>query len=102
MGHHDVRVVRCWGSGAELPYAFSERAFLVCGFQKVHSLLSKNRVPFVELSRKVSLVVVDEAHKVLVRTYHEINRALLGVGTRVTGLTGTPGRREGHAARSRV
>jgi superfamily II DNA or RNA helicase len=92
VGHHDIRIIRCWGPGAELPYTFAERAFLVCGFQKLHSLLSKNRVPFVELSRKVLLVVVDEAHKVLAPTYNETTRALLGDGTRVMGLTATPGR----------
>jgi DNA repair protein RadD len=92
VGHHELRLVRCWGPGAHLPYDFKERALIIGGFQKLHSLLTKNEVPFCELRSRIVLVVVDEAHKVLAPTYKQVTRALLGDSSRVIGLTATPGR----------
>jgi DNA repair protein RadD len=92
VGQHDIRVVRCWGPSPRLPYTFTERAFFIGGFQKLYSLLSTNEIPFSELSTRVALVVVDEAHKVLAPTYKQVTKALLGKSTRVIGLTATPGR----------
>jgi superfamily II DNA or RNA helicase len=92
LGTHPVRIVRVWGTGATLPYDFSERAFVVGGFQKMHSMLTSNLIPFAELKDRIDVVIVDEAHKVLAPTYKEVTKALVGNGTRVVGLTATPGR----------
>ncbi len=92
VGHHNIRIVRCWGPTSRLPYTFTERAFFIGGFQKLYSLLSTNEIPFSELRSRVALVVVDEAHKVLAPTYKQVTKALLGKSTRVIGLTATPGR----------
>ena len=92
LGKHNVRLVRCWGAGAQLPYDFKERAFITGGFQKMYSMLSGNAVPFLELKERIDVVIVDEAHKVLAPTYKEVTKALVGDGTCVVGLTATPGR----------
>jgi len=54
--------------------------------------LSGNQVPFAELRDRIDVVIVDEAHKVLAPTYKDVTKALIGNGTRVMGLTATPGR----------
>jgi superfamily II DNA or RNA helicase len=92
VGQHSVRVVRCWGAGAKVPFDFDERAFVIGGFQKMYSLLNGNEIPFNELRDRIDIVIVDEAHKVLAPTYKEVTKALVGNGTRVIGLTATPGR----------
>jgi DNA repair protein RadD len=85
-------MVRCWGSGAMLPYDREERALVIGGFQKMYSMLSGSEVPFAELRKRIEVVLVDEAHKVLAPTYKEVTKSLIGDGTRVVGLTATPGR----------
>lgn len=92
VGQHKIKLIKCWGTGGKLAYDFSERTVIIAGFQKLHSLLLKNNIPFNELSKKTYLLVIDEAHKVLAATYTQVTKALLGEGTRVIGLTATPGR----------
>jgi superfamily II DNA or RNA helicase len=92
LGKHTVRIVRCWGSGAKIPYDCHERTFIVGGFPKMYAMLGGNAVPFSEMRERIDVVIVDEAHKVLAPTYKEVTKALIGNGTRVVGLTATPGR----------
>lgn len=92
LGQYPINVIKCWGKDGYLPYNFSERTLIIASFQKLYSLLLKNKIPFQELSKKTYLVTVDEAHKVLADTYSKVTKALLGDGTRVVGLTATPGR----------
>jgi len=92
VSNKPLRTIRCWGEHGSLPYSFSESAFIVAGFQKLHSLFKKNKIPFQELKRRVALIIVDEAHRVLAPTYKEVTKALLGSSTRLVGLTATPGR----------
>ena len=87
-----VRLIRCWGDGGTLPFEFSESAFIVASFPKLHALLKTRPGAFGELAPRVGLLVVDEAHKVLAPTYHQVVSHLMGPETRVLGLTATPGR----------
>jgi DNA repair protein RadD len=96
-----LRLVRYWGDGRSLPFDFSESAFIVGSFPKLYALLKSRPGAFTELAPKVGLVVVDEAHKVLARTYNQVVSALLGSETRVLGLTATPGRSLSNAAENR-
>lgn len=91
VGNKKVKVFRVWDKGS-LSFTFSESSFMVGGFQKLHSLLRKNSLPFDEIKRRIVLLVIDEAHKVLAPTYTEATRALMGEKTKVIGLTATPGR----------
>jgi DNA repair protein RadD len=91
VGNKNVKVLKVWSEG-RLEYAFNESAFVVGGFQKLYSILSKNEIGFNELKRRIKLLVIDEAHKVLAPTYKKVTKALIGEGTRVIGLTATPGR----------
>ncbi|MEQ8925008.1 MAG: DEAD/DEAH box helicase family protein [Fulvivirga sp.] len=91
IGNKTVKLFRVWDKG-KLSFTFPESAFMVGGFQKLHSLLRRNQVPFDHLRKRIDLLVIDEAHKVLAPTYLEVTRALMGENTRVIGLTATPGR----------
>lgn len=91
VGNKKVKLFRVWDKGS-LSFAFNESAFMVGGFQKLHSLLRKNSLPFNEIKKRIVLLVIDEAHKVSAPTYTEATRALMGEKTKVIGLTATPGR----------
>jgi DNA repair protein RadD len=91
VGNKKVKIFRVWDKGT-LSFTFNESAFMVGGFQKLHSLLRKNTLPFDEVKKRIELLVIDEAHKVLAPTYTEATRALMGEKTKVIGLTATPGR----------
>ncbi|KYG84186.1 hypothetical protein AWW67_03495 [Roseivirga seohaensis] len=91
VGNKRVKVFRVWDKG-KLSFTFPESAFMVGGFQKLHALLKKDQIPFNEVKKRIVLLVIDEAHKVLAPTYLEATRALIGDTTKVIGLTATPGR----------
>ena len=87
-----VRLVRCWGKGAKLPRPDENSAFVIGSFQTLYAALTKQTAGFAALRERITLVVIDEAHKVLAPTYKEVTEALLGETTKVVGLTATPGR----------
>lgn len=87
-----LKAVRFWGEAETLPYDFSGNAFIVSSFQKLHSKLKKDAVAIGEIKRRTSLIIVDEAHKVLAPTYTEVTKAFISDTARVVGLTATPGR----------
>ncbi|MEQ8470613.1 MAG: DEAD/DEAH box helicase [Marinoscillum sp.] len=91
VGNKRVKVFRVWDKG-KLTFTFPESAFMVGGFQKLHALLKKDQIPFNEVKKRIVLLVIDEAHKVLAPTYLEATRAFMGDATKVIGLTATPGR----------
>ena len=92
VGQNNVRIYRCWGNSPGLPFDDSETTFLVCGFQKLHNLLQKDEMAFKSMRRRIELIVVDEAHKVIAPTFDAVTKALIGNATKVVGLTATPGR----------
>ncbi len=98
LSNKALRLVRCWGEGATLPFEFSESAFIVGSFPKLYALLKSRPAAFAELAPRVGLLVVDEAHRVLAPTYNQVVSALIGSETRVLGLTATPGRSLSDAA----
>lgn len=88
-----LKAIRFWGAEAKsIPYDFRESAFVVAGFQKMHSKVKAQDVALEEITKRVSLIVVDEAHKVLAETYKAVTENFIGSRARVIGLTATPGR----------
>jgi superfamily II DNA or RNA helicase len=71
---------------------FEGKAFIVGGFQKLYELVKSNSPIIEELRKRVSLIVVDEAHRVTAPTYAAVTKAFMGEDTRVVGLTATPGK----------
>ncbi len=87
-----LKVVRFWGSARSMPYDFKERAFIVSSFQKLYNKVKSDDVAVQEIKKRIALVVIDEAHKVLADTYKQVTEAFISDRTRVIGLTATPGR----------
>ena len=92
IGLKPIRLTRCWGDSAKLPFNPQECGFVIASFPRLAALLKKNAVPFKELAKQVGLIVIDEAHRVIAPTFNAATMALLGSNTRVLGLTATPGR----------
>jgi DNA repair protein RadD len=91
LGTFDIPVFSVWGGNARLPSDPGGPALIIGGFPKLHSLEKSGAIP-AELASRVTLIVVDEAHKVLAPTYRAVVDRLRGPNTRVVGLTATPGR----------
>lgn len=89
-----LRLIPVWGENIKkFDINFEESAFLIGGFQKLHSMLKKTDQNIVnKLKSRTGLIVVDEAHKVLATTYEKVTKSFLGNETCVVGLTATPGR----------
>ncbi len=86
-----LRAVRFWGN-RKLAYEKNCNNFIVSSFQKLHSQLKKDDVLTEHLKNNISLIIIDEAHKVMAPTYEEVTRAFISDDTKVIGLTATPGR----------
>jgi DNA repair protein RadD len=93
LSNKPLKALRCWGSHPA-PAAYEKSMFIVGGFQKINSLLKKDASSFGQLSERVGLIVIDEAHKAVAPTYKNAIRMLKGDNTNVIGLTATPGRTE--------
>ncbi|NFH80189.1 DEAD/DEAH box helicase [Clostridium botulinum] len=71
--------------------------FLLCGFQKIISVMKNNPKLFNKLCKECTLVVVDEAHKAVAnetkKVIDELIKQKQGMCSRaLLGLTATPGR----------
>lgn len=92
VGKHDLTLYRLWGD-VELPKKIEGTSFIVAMYQKIRGPLKKG-----EISLKADLIITDEAHNVLARTYNETIQNLKDFRkkqTRIVGLTATPGRGSG-------
>ena len=93
MSNKPLKAVRCWGSHPE-PVLYDKSMFIVGGFQKIHSILRKDESAFEQISNRIGLIVIDEAHKAVAPTYKHAIMKLKSNNTNVIGLTATPGRVE--------
>lgn len=93
LARKDTKAIRCWGKHPQ-PVAYSKSMFIVGGFQKIHSLLKDENSNLLQLKERISLIVIDEAHKAVAPTYKNAITTLRGKNTQVIGLTATPGRTE--------
>lgn len=87
-----LKIIRFWGEAQFLPYDFHESAFVVSSFQKMYNKVKSGDIAVQEIKKRVSLVIVDEAHKVLAETYKDVTLEFIANRARVVGLTATPGR----------
>lgn len=98
VGRFDIDVMRVWGNNSL--HELQRTSFIVAGLQKFYSLISnkKNNEIYGELvqkiSKNISLIVVDEAHKSIAPTYKKVIDTLSSQfnNVRIIGLTATPGR----------
>jgi len=86
VGKRPVSLFRCWGANTP-KFPSPPDSFTVAGFSKAYRLLKAGAE-----SPSASLIVVDEAHMSLARTYSEVISWARSLSARVLGLTATPGR----------
>ena len=94
LGNRPVSVHRFWGNH-ELDVDAVRDGLVVTGIPKLHAAL-KRSIPFLaKLADKSALVVVDEAHQAIARTYSLVTSAMLArrsTESALLGLSATPGR----------
>lgn len=66
--------------------------FMVAGLKKMYNRANKEIVFLRMLSDRASLVIIDEAHQAIAKTYKKILEVLVQGGVKLLGLTATPGR----------
>ncbi len=92
LGSSDVCHQRLY-SGYDLPLSEINSGFLVIGLAKFNSRFDQDQQGMISLAQKCSLVVFDEAHKILANTYQHAVELLQEAGTaKLIGLSATPGR----------
>ena len=94
LGNRTTPIHRWWGAhtlpGGDLP----REGFAVAGLARIYSRAIRDPAWLARLGDRTTLIVFDEAHQAIARTYRHIVEALVarrdGVG--LLGLTATPGR----------
>ncbi|MEX2373981.1 MAG: DEAD/DEAH box helicase family protein [Dehalococcoidia bacterium] len=91
LGDREVEIARFWGSNPALPEITD--GIVVCGLQKMWSLVSRDPAELNPIANSCTMVVVDEAHISLAATYRQcIELTLRRPGAGLLGLSATPGR----------
>ncbi len=87
VGKEPITIINAWGS-QKIPKIPDQKVIVFAGYAKINNFLESNK------SLKPHYIVIDEAHKILARTYKESAYKLANFenSTRVLGLTATPGR----------
>lgn len=93
LGNRSLDVYRFWGT-RHLDLSSVVDGFFVGGFPKLYALARSRITELAVLGDKTSLIVVDEAHKVIAPTYEVIIEGLSArqIQMPLLGLTATPGR----------
>jgi len=92
VANKNINFQRYYGSYDFDPDAESKIDFLCTSFQSALSLIAKSPDLVKARLHEKRLIVVDEAHKVIAPTYKSVTQSLQSEGTRIMGLTATPGR----------
>jgi DNA repair protein RadD len=93
LGNRQIEAYRCWGSH-DVELTSVRDGFLVIGLAKAHSKLISNDLGLRALSALNPLVIFDEAHQAIAKTYKQITDLLIRPmsTSRLLGLSATPGR----------
>lgn len=92
LGSGDVCHQRFYGN-YDLALSEIGSGFLVAGLAKLNSRFDRDQQGMISIARNCSLVVFDEAHKILANTYQHAVELFQEAGTaKLIGLSATPGR----------
>lgn len=93
LGDRDISLYRFWGNRA-LSIDDVYDGFMVAGLAKTYAAAKRSTDFIVRLADRASLVIVDEAHQAIAETYRLVLEILVdrNPGSRLLGLTATPGR----------
>ena len=88
----ELAIYKYWGKHNSLPTDIETSSFVVGGLQKLYSAYVNNPNAFDKIKEHVSLIIVDEAHKIIAPSYKTVVNAIGNLYTKTIGLTATPGR----------
>ncbi|MXZ93163.1 MAG: DEAD/DEAH box helicase, partial [Cenarchaeum sp. SB0666_bin_15] len=92
-GNSEIPIYRFFGSHNTDLIKFSKRGLIVAGLNKMHSTAKNDALFLSILADRVSLVVIDEAHQAIAKTYRFVLEQLVDKHNRkLLGLSATPGR----------
>ncbi|MDB4453812.1 DEAD/DEAH box helicase [bacterium] len=91
LGGKPASFFRAWGDHP-LPDLTQRASVVVSTFKKLDEALKRNAEQIELLQSRSTLIVLDEAHRMMAPTYAGVVGRLMGNGTRVVGLSATPGR----------
>lgn len=92
LGSNKACLYRLYGN-YDLSLDDMKSGFLVAGLAKIRSCFKADQVGKIKFAKKCSLVVFDEAHKIVAPTYSNIVELLQAVSdAKLLGLSATPGR----------
>ena len=90
----DIFFQRSYGSYKMSREPSRKTDFLCLGFQTAYGAIDRDPSFFDDVLSDRRLIVIDEAHKAIAPTYQRVVKAIESApGTRIMGLTATPGRR---------
>lgn len=91
LGDRNISIQRYWGSHNALE---QKDGLIVAGFQKIYKNFVNDPASFARFGECINLIVVDEAHQVIAKTYKDVVDAInsRNFNTPLIGLTATPGR----------
>lgn len=96
IGNGYITVYKLWGK-SDIKLTDDSSGFVVCGIQKLQSIMTNNPQLFDVIKKNVRLIVYDEAHKATAQETKKVIDELMsrkgGLNDRsLMGLTATPGR----------
>lgn len=92
MGNRPVQLYKLYGTH-DVDLCDIRGGFLVAGLQKLNSRFSADQIGKLALSQRCSLIIFDEAHRILAPTYQYAVEMFQAAGSaKLLGLTATPGR----------
>ena len=91
LGNRPVNRYELWGS-REVDTSQMQDGILVAGLPKLWQVARKDYGFMRHLAQSAALVIFDEAHQAVARTYRFITEQLITYQTPLLGLTATPGR----------
>jgi DNA repair protein RadD len=95
MGPSDANIVRLWG-GQTGDLLEGQNNFVVTSFQTAHGMIGATTDArfslFTRIKQRCNLLIVDEAHRSVAPTYKNAIELISNNGTKILGLTATPGR----------
>lgn len=107
IGNGNINVYKLWGNNNPDFEEAKSSGFVVCGIQKLQSIMSNNPELFEYLRRNVRLIVYDEAHKATAKETKTVVDNLMDrkgglVDRSLMGLTATPGRTSDYSADNNI
>ena len=91
LGNREIKIYRYWGS-SDLDITKLKDGFIVAGLAKTYNLLEKNSSAIGKVAGNCSLVIMDEAHMAIAKTYKLILDTFTVFNASLLGLSATPGR----------